>query len=399
MSFSAFIFAENALAVDCGTKKGSCTGVTSGEMGTFCPLGKTEDGAGLSACKKTQDDYNKAHPSATQTFLCCYTDATATQPGAAGTGTGTAAGGTGTPSSGSGAAVSLADVSPVGDLTGAAGIATLVGRILKAVLGTVGAIALLIFVYGGFLMLASSGKPENINKGKEALVWAIIGLIVILTSYVLSDFIIKGIMSGVPSSGGGGAGSPAGTASDGEKAGSTTCQGEIPNCTPGKTSTGAYSCCDCGNTSDTKGLTCQDPGTNPQNIVALHCGTGSKVCAGSAAAPGSVPTTPKENMCEKNAYKCKDACATGEINESAYDSYCSAPTPLCCNKICPFYYMGVSDKCNGVGQACYETGCNQGDANLRGKCFANCARDQGVTCQVNLCLKYGKSVICCGPSS
>jgi len=97
-------------------------------------------------------------------------------------------------------AVTLEDVSPVKGLTGASGIATIIGRIIKAVLGTIGAFALLMFVYGGFLMLMSGGKSEEINKGKNVLVWAVIGLAVTLASYSLATFVIAGLTRGLPSS-------------------------------------------------------------------------------------------------------------------------------------------------------------------------------------------------------
>jgi len=94
--------------------------------------------------------------------------------------------------------VTLQDVSPVGNLEGAKGIATIIGRLIKAVLGTIGAFALLMFVYGGYLMLMSGGKSEEINKGKNVLVWAVIGLAVTLGSYSLASFVITGITRGVP---------------------------------------------------------------------------------------------------------------------------------------------------------------------------------------------------------
>jgi len=101
------------------------------------------------------------------------------------------------------AQVSLSDVSPLKGLTGTEGIATVIGRIIKGFLGMVGAIALLMFVYGGFLMLASGGKSEEISKGKNVLVWATLGLVVIFTSYILTEFAVMGISMGVRSTGGG----------------------------------------------------------------------------------------------------------------------------------------------------------------------------------------------------
>jgi hypothetical protein len=66
----------------------------------------------------------------------------------------------------------------------------LIGRIIKAVLGIVGALALAMFVFGGFTWLTSGGSPDKIKKGKDILMWAVIGLIIIFTSYTLVDFIL-----------------------------------------------------------------------------------------------------------------------------------------------------------------------------------------------------------------
>lgn len=76
---------------------------------------------------------------------------------------------------------------PIGEVTGP----QLIGRIIKTILALVGAFALAMFVYGGFTWLTSGGSPDRIKKGKDILIWAVIGLIVILASYTLVDFVLK----------------------------------------------------------------------------------------------------------------------------------------------------------------------------------------------------------------
>jgi amino acid transporter len=68
-----------------------------------------------------------------------------------------------------------------------------IGQIIKAVLGVVGSLALLMFVYGGFLMLTAAGKAEKWKKGTDVLVWAIIGLVIIFTAYALVSFVITSL--------------------------------------------------------------------------------------------------------------------------------------------------------------------------------------------------------------
>ncbi len=67
----------------------------------------------------------------------------------------------------------------------------IIGNIIKAVLALVGALALGMFIYGGFTWLTSGGSPDRIKKGRDILVWAVIGLIVIFASYTLVDFLLR----------------------------------------------------------------------------------------------------------------------------------------------------------------------------------------------------------------
>ena len=65
-----------------------------------------------------------------------------------------------------------------------------IGVVIKAVMGIVGSIALAMFIYGGLLWLTSGGNPDRIKKGKDILMWAVIGLVVIFVSYNLVNLII-----------------------------------------------------------------------------------------------------------------------------------------------------------------------------------------------------------------
>lgn len=68
-----------------------------------------------------------------------------------------------------------------------------IGNVIKAFLGVVGGIALVVFIYSGVMMLISEGKPEQINKAKTAILWAILGLIVIFASYGITRAVFKAI--------------------------------------------------------------------------------------------------------------------------------------------------------------------------------------------------------------
>ncbi|MDA3839503.1 MAG: pilin [Patescibacteria group bacterium] len=69
----------------------------------------------------------------------------------------------------------------------------LIGKVIAAVLGISGSLALLMFVYGGFVWMLSGGNSEKVTKGKNTLVWAAIGLVVIFSSYALVNAIFTGL--------------------------------------------------------------------------------------------------------------------------------------------------------------------------------------------------------------
>ena len=73
------------------------------------------------------------------------------------------------------------------------GIQNLIGTIIKAVLGVVGSLALVMFIYGGLLWMTAAGNTERVEKGKKTIVWAVLGLVVIFTSYALVKFILLAI--------------------------------------------------------------------------------------------------------------------------------------------------------------------------------------------------------------
>jgi hypothetical protein len=103
---------------------------------------------------------------------------------------------TSTPSTTGGGSVTLTN--PLGSgIEGTGGVAVVIGRIINLILGVVGSFALLMFVYGGFLMITSAGHSEAVKKGKDTLTWAVLGIAVILGSYTLASYVITGFKGNV----------------------------------------------------------------------------------------------------------------------------------------------------------------------------------------------------------
>ncbi|MFH2045965.1 MAG: hypothetical protein ABIK92_12555 [Pseudomonadota bacterium] len=50
----------------------------------------------------------------------------------------------------------------------------LIGQIINGVLGVVGSLALVIFIYGGFMWMMAAGSNERVQKGKDILIFNLI---------------------------------------------------------------------------------------------------------------------------------------------------------------------------------------------------------------------------------
>jgi hypothetical protein len=69
-------------------------------------------------------------------------------------------------------------------LSGKIEVTSLVGTIIKAVLGLIGSITLFMLVWGGFQWLTSAGNQEKVSQGTQTMLWAVIGLGVVFGSYI-----------------------------------------------------------------------------------------------------------------------------------------------------------------------------------------------------------------------
>lgn len=80
-------------------------------------------------------------------------------------------------------------ISPIGN----ASVPEYIGLVIKAILGVVGVVALVMFLWGGFLYLTSGGKPEKIQTGQRTLVWTAIGILMVFAAYAAVNFVISAL--------------------------------------------------------------------------------------------------------------------------------------------------------------------------------------------------------------
>ncbi|MEK6705930.1 MAG: hypothetical protein AABZ06_09090, partial [Bdellovibrionota bacterium] len=71
----------------------------------------------------------------------------------------------------------------------------LIGIVINSVLGLVGSIAFVVFIAGGIIWMTSAGNSDKIQKGKNMIIWAALGLAVIFFSYAIVRFILEDVLT------------------------------------------------------------------------------------------------------------------------------------------------------------------------------------------------------------
>ncbi len=69
-----------------------------------------------------------------------------------------------------------------------------IGASINAFLGVLGIIFLIIALYAGFTWMTAGGDMEKVTKARQWLINSIIGLIILLSAYALSNFVISRIV-------------------------------------------------------------------------------------------------------------------------------------------------------------------------------------------------------------
>ncbi len=81
-------------------------------------------------------------------------------------------------------------------------VPALIGNVIGTALSLVSVVFFILAVYGGFRMMLARGKEDEFTKGRDVLIHAVIGLIVILASYAITTFMFNSVGVGSGSSGG-----------------------------------------------------------------------------------------------------------------------------------------------------------------------------------------------------
>ncbi len=78
-------------------------------------------------------------------------------------------------------------------------IAIIVGKILATALSFLGILFLGLLLYAGFLWMTSGGEEERAKKARQMIGNAVAGLIIIVASYVITNYVMEQVINVVNS--------------------------------------------------------------------------------------------------------------------------------------------------------------------------------------------------------
>ncbi len=70
----------------------------------------------------------------------------------------------------------------------------IVGAVIGIFLSFLGIIFLILIIYGGFVWMTSGGNETKVLKAKKILTQAVIGLIIIVASYAITNFVLHALV-------------------------------------------------------------------------------------------------------------------------------------------------------------------------------------------------------------
>ena len=65
--------------------------------------------------------------------------------------------------------------------------------VVNTVLAIVGAVAVLTIVVAGFRYITSQGSPNEVTTAKNAIIYALVGLVVIIAAFAIVNFVVLGV--------------------------------------------------------------------------------------------------------------------------------------------------------------------------------------------------------------
>ena len=76
------------------------------------------------------------------------------------------------------------------------------GMLISVLLGVLGIIFLVLTIYAGFLWMTAGGDSKQVDKAKNIIITAVIGLVILLSAYAISSFVLGQLITATGSGSG-----------------------------------------------------------------------------------------------------------------------------------------------------------------------------------------------------
>lgn len=75
-------------------------------------------------------------------------------------------------------------------------VRTTASNVIKAFMGLLGIVAVVIILLGGFKWMTAGGNEEKLGEAKKLIISGIIGLVIIMSAYAIAQFVVGAIVNG-----------------------------------------------------------------------------------------------------------------------------------------------------------------------------------------------------------
>jgi hypothetical protein len=71
-----------------------------------------------------------------------------------------------------------------------------IAHILEAAMGLIGGLSVIFLIFGGLLMVLSAGNPARFERGRETVLYAVVGIVVAIGAYSIVFFVAAAVKGG-----------------------------------------------------------------------------------------------------------------------------------------------------------------------------------------------------------
>jgi len=78
-----------------------------------------------------------------------------------------------------------------------------IGKLVRAVLGLLGIILIVLMIYAGFLWMTARGESGQVDKAKQTITRAVIGAVIVFSAYAITGFVVNAVIEAGKTTAGG----------------------------------------------------------------------------------------------------------------------------------------------------------------------------------------------------